>query len=280
MDLLKCLPEPFREEAKGFDFSGARELRLRVGGPMRLKTAQGTLEGRALLSAADARLIADALTGHSLQSMAFQTGQGYAPLPGGHRLGLSGTFTGGRLLYVSSLCVRFAHEIKSAGMDVLPRIMESGRLKSALIIGAPGTGKTTLLRDLIRRLSENGLNVGAADERGELAALENGAPQLDVGPNTDVICGMQKADALMMLAMCMAPDALAADELGGREEVDAALACSALGVPLVLTAHAASAADVKRRGLDRLIAQGAVRRVVVLMEIGRARVYDAEEFMC
>ena len=277
MELLKCLPPAIRAEMEGLDFSRARQLRLRVGRPYCLEGEGAPCVGQTPLSAEVLRRVADALTGHALQSLAAQTAQGFAPLPGGCRLGLCGTFSMGRLRDITSLCLRFSREIRTAGEGVTEKLFENGRLQSALIVGAPGTGKTTLLRDLVRRLSEGGLNVAVADERGEIGGMTNGAPQMDVGPNTDVMDGMPKRDALLLLTRALAPDALAADELGS-DDVFAALTALSLGVPLILTAHGESRRSLDARGLSPLFQSGALKKVIALPALGRAEVYEADEW--
>lgn len=280
MDFLKCLPEELRAEARALPLEKARQIRLRAGQPLVVETGNCAQSGKTIITAQTLRLVADALTAHALQSLSFQSGMGFAPLKGGHRLGLCGTFSGGRLRDISSVCVRVARDVPDAAKAVFPLILENSRPLGTLIAGAPGTGKTTMLRDIVRRLSIAGVSVGVADERGELAALYEGVPQLDVGANTDVADGLPKGQALMMLARGMAPCALAADELGGKDELNAALECASLGVPLLVTAHAAGPADFKRRGLDALVLSGAIRRVIMLRGVGEAEVFDAEEWLC
>ena len=87
-------------------------------------------------------------------------------------------------------------------------------------------GKTTVLRDLVRRISTGiekiefkGINVGIADERGEIAAMYKGVPQNDVGIRTDVLDNIPKAIGMTMLIRSMAPQVIAADEIGTRDDV-------------------------------------------------------------
>ena len=100
---------------------------------------------------------------------------------------------------------------------------EQGRVRSLLIVGLPGMGKTTMLRDACRRLSERGARMCVVDERSEIAAMSGGVPQLDVGPNTDVLDGCAKEAGLRWMLRAMSPQALVTDELGGAMDAQAVL---------------------------------------------------------
>ncbi len=235
------------------DWAQAREVRLRPG------------QGAAVT--ADIIQAAQALTGHALAARQAELSQGFAPLPGGHRLGVCGVMGPKGFTEITSLCVRLAHEVKGVGKDVYSRLQ--GR--SALIIGPPGSGKTTLLRDLARLSSLDGTQTGIADERGEIAACRNGTPQLDVGPNTDVITGMDKAKALLLLIRAMSPQLVVTDELGGTEDAAAVMEACRCGVRALATVHGESVRDVMRRqGMETLLRQGVFQKYIVLSSPGKA----------
>ena len=126
-----------------------------------------------------------------------------------------------------------------------------------------------LLRDLIRLYGEEGWQVGVADERGEIAACRDGAPQLNVGPCADVVTGMDKTCALRLLIRAMAPQVAAVDELGGRSDARAVLDALHAGVTVLATAHGRSKEDLRRRaGMGELLAQGAFACFVRLTKPG------------
>lgn len=263
MDWQLIVPEA--KELAGVDLSEAREIRLRPGQPVTAWLPAGVWRGSHRLSPAEVSRAAQALSGHALAARREAAAAGFVPLPGGHRLGICGCMGPEGLREITSLCVRMAHEVKGVGEEIFAQTQG----KSTLILGAPGTGKTTLLRDLIRLYAESGAQVGVADERGEIAACWGGAPQLDIGPSCDVVTGMEKGAALLLLLRSMAPQVVATDELGGAEDARAVLEALRCGAVMLATLHAGSLSDgKKRRGMASLLKAGAFERAVVLRGIG------------
>ena len=256
------------------DWTEAREVRLRPGQGAAVTLKNGGWHGQYVLSPQDVLQAAQALTGYALAARQEELSRGFVPLAGGHRLGICGVMGPKGFREITSLCVRLAHEIKDAGKDVFPLLQGC----SALIIGPPGAGKTTLLRDVIRLFSLDGTQVGIADERGEIAGCRDGIPQLDVGPNTDVITGMDKAKALLLLIRAMAPQVVATDEIGGPEDAAAIMEAAQCGVRVIATAHGKSVQEVRRRqGMEALFQQGAFQKTVVLTAPGSPPVIGEAE---
>ena len=256
---------PAAKELAEVDVAAAREIRLRPGQPVTVLLPEGRWIGRHLLSPGEVTQAARALSGYGLAARQAELAAGYLPLPGGHRLGVSGVMGKAGLMEITSLCVRIAHAVEGAAETVYPRI----RGQSALIFGPPGSGKTTLLRDVIRLYGQEGWQVGVADERGEIAACRDGAPQLNIGPGADVVTGLPKARALPLLVRAMAPQVVAADELGGVSDARAALDALRCGPVLLCTVHARDLGDLKKRpGLGALLQCGAA--AVMLTKPGDA----------
>ena len=255
-------------EEKNWDRSGvedAWEVRLRPGQPVLAVKPGGVWRGSHILTPAEVTQAAQALCGHEMAARQRELNEGFLPLPGGHRLGVCGVMGPKGIREITSLCVRLAHEVKGAGEDVFPLIWGF----SALIIGPPGAGKTTMLRDMVRLYSLSGVPVGVADERGEIAACRDGTPQLDVGPMTDVVSSLDKGAALRLLVRSMAPRVAAVDEIGG--EADAAALGEALrcGITVLATIHGRSLADIRqRRGVENLLGPGAFERAVCMTAPG------------
>lgn len=249
----RVLPRKIRERLTEEDLQEVQEIRLRSGQPVQLKKAEGNLflqEGK--LSVSDLRETVSLLSAYSLYAFEEEIRQGYLTIEGGHRVGFCGkaVLEQGEirtLRQINGLNIRIAREQKGWGERILPCLMEGDAFCHTLIVSPPGCGKTTLLRDLVRCLSESGKTVGVVDERGEIAPLRDGMPQMDVGPCTDVLEGCPKAKGMVMLLRSMSPDIIAVDELGRKEDIYAVEEVLNVGVTLMATAHGRDFEDLKAR---------------------------------
>jgi stage III sporulation protein AA len=288
---VQALPQRLRQEALSLpagDRARAEELRLRAGWPMTAVLPEGErplggppVEGREL------EQLVEIASRASLHTVLDQVRRGYLTFEGGHRIGLCGTaaLREGEihaLRAISSADLRIARQVKGAAAPVLDGLCPGGRLADTLILAPPGLGKTTLLRDVIRSVSEGEgctpLRVSLADERGEVAAMYSGRPQLEVGRRTDVAEGCPKAQGLMLLLRAMNPQVLAVDEITAPEDVGALIAAAGCGVTLLATAHGEGRAGLERRPLYRpLLDEGLFRFLVRIRREGERRIYTIEE---
>lgn len=261
----RALPRRIREVLPEESLVDVQEIRLRSGQPFLLKTAEGIFslqKNGGLLSApwekgiristADLRETVSLLSAYSLYAFEEELRQGYITMEGGHRVGFCGkaVLENGEirtLRQINALNIRIAREQKGWGEQFLPYLMEEDIFCHTLIVSPPGCGKTTLLRDIVRCLSERGKTVGVVDERGEIAPLRDGIPQMDVGPCTDVLEGCPKAKGMVLLLRSMSPDIIAVDELGRKEDIEAVEEALYAGVKLVATAHGRDFADLETR---------------------------------
>ena len=272
-EILDVLPGRLRT----LDFSEVQELRLRVGqAPSVLENGrERRLSGLVRPDELDG--ILQRATSYSAHACQDALRQGYVTLPGGHRIGVcgraavkNGQMTGYQAL--SSLCIRFARDVRLEEKTLLPSLTDS-----CLILGAPGAGKTTLLRACIRALSNSGERVCVCDDRGEISAMTASGAQFDLGPQTDVLTGLSKSEGMMLLLRAMSPTWIAADEITARQDLAAMEQISYCGVRLLATAHAMDLRELSARPLYReLLSLGIFRRYLVLQPDRQFLVREAE----
>lgn len=288
---IQVLPIRLRREAQQLpdtDRVLVEELRLRAGWPMTvlLEGAERPLGG-APVRGEELEQLVEIASRASIHTVLDQVRQGYLTVAGGHRIGLCGTavLREGEIYALrglSSASLRIARQVKGAAAAILDGLCPGGRLADTLILAPPGLGKTTLLRDIIRAVSEGEgcapLRVALADERGEVAALYGGLPQLAVGRRTDVMEGCPKAQGLMLLLRAMNPQVLAVDEITAPEDVRALAAAAGCGATLLATAHGEERTDLERRNVYRpMLEEGLFRFLVRILRDGNARRYLVEE---
>ena len=240
------------------------EVRLRAGRPVQLIWIGGeALEGEALDERALKSAVA-ALMDYSLYAREAELSRGFFTMRDGSRVGVCGRFSGDggdwRLTDVGSACVRIARPVPGCADALMDVVCGKDGPRSALLLSAPGMGKTTLLRDIARHLSESGRRVAIADERHEIAACHMGVPTLNVGPRTDVMDGCPRAVAIPALIRSMAPEVIVADEIGGPGDAEALADAARCGVRVAASAHARSMeAALERPALREALTCGVFR---------------------
>ena len=240
--------------------SELQEIRIRAERPILLKSRQADIIIDYKVNVTEILQILEKLCENSIYAYKNQICEGFITIKGGHRIGITGTAVSDEnkiinLKYVTSLNFRIAREIIGCSNYLVREIIDSenNTIYNTLIVSPPGKGKTTMLRDIIRNISNGssdnlsfrGMTCGLVDERGEIAAMYKGMPQNDVGIRTDVIENISKAKGMKMLIRSMAPEVIACDEIGSKEDIYAIEEALISGVKGIFTMHGKTMEDIK-----------------------------------
>lgn len=244
--VLQILPVQARKMVREtFDcLYGIQEIRLRAGRPLIIvyrgneyflginSGLTHNIKKAYCISASEIREAMDYISSYSRYAFEEELRQGYITVQGGHRVGVAGKilWENGRVKNMSNISflnIRVAHQAMGCSKEIIPYIMHNDSIYNTLLISPPRCGKTTLLRDMIRILSDGdghrrGFTVGVVDERSELGACYKGCPQNDLGCRSDILDGCPKAEGMMMLVRSMAPEIIAVDEIGSNKDASAA----------------------------------------------------------
>lgn len=255
------------------DINKTEEIRLRTGQMIlvRCGTVQRKLDY--IIKPQDLQQTLNNLIQYSYYAYEEDLSRGFVTIEGGHRVGICGRAVvreGQPVMMkeISSLNIRFAREIAGCSRKVLPEILQGRKAVNTLIVSPPGCGKTTLLRDLARALSEQGLQTAVCDERSEIAGMYQGRPGFNLGPACDVLDGCDKAFGVPMLIRSMAPQVILTDEIGKPSDVPAVMQCLASGVALITSIHGSSYQDVLRSSMGPLAEQGVFQTLIYLTARG------------
>jgi len=255
------------------------EIRLRSNKPLMLKIGQKTEVLDYIVKQEEVLQAFERICENSVYSYRRQICDGYITIRGGNRVGIVGSAVvdNGQVIninYISSLNFRIAREKIGCSDSVIEDIIDASNnsIHNTLIVSPPGCGKTTLLRDIIRNISNgiqsigfNGKTVGVVDERGEIAAMYKGIPQNDIGIRTDVVDNMPKPEAMRMLVRSMCPDVITCDEIGSIEDINAIDYAMCSGVKGIFTAHGKNIDEINRNPeLSKLLNKHIFERIILL----------------
>lgn len=244
----------------------ANEIRLRAGRKICIFYDSKLYILNKILSIEEIRECFRSLCSYSIHSHTQEIRQGFVTICGGHRAGLSGTAVYDEknnlinLREISSINLRIAKQIYGVSNDLVDKL--NGNVGKLLIIGAPSSGKTTLVKDIIRNLDDRVISI--IDTRGEIAACLNGVPQNDIG-NADVFDSWNRQDGIISAIKTMSPEIIVCDEIGSSSDLSAINACVGAGVELIATAHGGNLEEIMKRDIiKKILMTGAFDNIVLL----------------
>lgn len=293
-EILRILPKSIRNilDKDNIDFSKLVEIRLRKNMPVLLiydnKEYYIGNQGNMMLdidkekdvfrvSNKDVEEVLQYISNYSMYAFENDIKQGFITILGGHRVGLAGKAVIEdekikMIKHISCINIRVSHQVIGCAKQVIPFILNESEknIYHTLIISPPRGGKTTLLRDIVRMIS-NGvykqlrMTVGVVDERSEIAACYNGIPQNDVGIRTDVMDCCPKGEGMLMLIRAMSPNVIAVDEIGSRKDYEAVEYVINCGCKLIATVHGNCIEDIRSKPiLGNMVREKVFQRYIVL----------------
>ncbi len=269
--------------------SSVEEVRMRLGKPLMIcgdgYDSYVDLNGMLVKSISSAYIVTkndinkatEVIQGFSVYSYREELKNGYITIPGGHRIGIAGRtiMEDGNIRTIrdiSFINYRVARAVLEVASKVIRYIIDdTGLMYNTLIVSPPQCGKTTLLRDIVRQLSNGidkegikGRKIGLVDERSEIAACFMGEPKNDVGPRTDVLDACPKAKGIIIMIRSMSPEVIATDEIGRPEDADALLDAVNAGVRVIATMHGKGIEDLYKKIELKKIHKNLFERIIIL----------------
>ena len=272
--LAKPIVQCLEEERILFDH--IQEIKLRIGKPLIIiYRGKERMWKDVIVTKEEIKETLEYISNYSLYAYEHELKQGFITIEGGHRVGMAGQviMEEGKiknLKYISSINLRISHEVKNCADKIFPYITYNKQMYHTLLISPPRCGKTTLLRDIIRQVSDGnmwvkGCTVGVVDERSELGGCYLGNPQNEMGVRTDILDRCPKAEGMIMLIRSMAPQVIAVDEIGAQEDVHAIEYAMHCGCKMLATAHGYSIEEIQRTPIfEKLVQERRFERYVIL----------------
>lgn len=285
--ILKCLPTQLAKLILEHNIQKLEEIRIRVNKPVILKLGQVEIVLNYTITTNEIIGILQNICNNSIYTYQNQICNGFITLPGGNRVGIAGNVVikdgqVSNISYIYSLNFRISHQINGASDNILKYVLdtENNTIFNTLIVSPPGAGKTTIIRDLAKRISNGineinfrGLDVSIIDERGEIAAMTKGITFNDVGIRTDVLDNVPKSIGIRMAVRSMAPKVIIADEIGNKDDVNIINYAICSGVKCIFTAHGSNMEDLlKNNEINKIINLQLFSKIIFLDEKQKGKI--------
>ena len=214
-------------------YPDANEITLRCGKKIIVKTNNRYYAIDYIVNEEELRNIFQKMCEMSVYAYIDEIQNGFVTLKGGNRVGVCGraVIKDGKLYNIKDICslnIRIAREYVGCS-DRL-----NFEIKNMLIISPPGCGKTTLLRDLCRRLGQF-KKISVIDERGEIAGLGRDTT-FNIGEMTDVMSLCDKKTGIELMLRSMSPDYIVTDEIADKD-CECIKKAMTYGVYVIASAH-------------------------------------------
>lgn len=253
------------------------EIRIKIEKPILIYSKCGESIINYIPSKDEIKSMIQKISSYSLYAYEEDIRQGFITIKGGHRIGIAGECVMEKgevktIRNISSLNIRISREIIGCSDKIIKFIASENRIYNTIIISPPKCGKTTILRDAARNISNGipamnikGRKVVVIDERSEIGACHFGIPQSDLGIRTDVLDNCLKREGLIMAIRSLSPEVLICDEIGTKGDIDALMMAFNSGVNIITTIHGFSVDDLyKRKVFGDLLNNEILERAIIL----------------
>lgn len=276
--IIRFLSKPIIDEVKSDrDFKSIEEIRIAIGKPIIVLKSNKEIIKNYRVTAEDMKSIIQRVSNYSIYAFEEEIKQGYITIEGGHRIGISGqcVIENGAvktIKHIGSINIRVAREVIGCSNKLMKEIIDGNKINNTIIISPPKCGKTTLLRDITRNISNGyaplkfeGKRTTVIDERSEIASCYRGIPQMNVGIRTDIYDNCIKSQGIIMAIRTMAPEVVVCDEIGTNKDIEALIMAYNSGVNVIVTIHGNEVEDIYKRPVFKdILDNKMIKKIIVL----------------